>query len=238
MEENKFDVNLARMNGVLDNKTLRYRINGFAYACGIENVEIPSSYSMDSGKVLSNNIGVIFNSNKKKELHGQPHYYISVMENSSPISKCVTLNGEYGSLTFDFTNYYQKDKLDKKIVDIPFSISLNKVINKDTYRFDIETVDGIRTKFKIGKFHHFNDHTLHDEVVFYANVMDFSTVLKLIKSFANNPVLVFDTYNEIRNNKELLFTCGNVNKAICEDTNLDKPVGKIKKIVKTILKNK
>ena len=218
------------VNEIFNNKTLRYRINGFAYACKMENIEVPPSFVVENGEKLSRSVGVLFNTTeKKRDIDEEVHYFIATNEDHNPKCNSVTLSGQYGDLSFTFVNYYKKEKLDKKIIDLPFSISLEKKIDKDTYQFNIETVEDIRCKFKIAKYREYKSKTLYDDVVFYANVADFSKILKLVKSFVFNPVLVFNTYNEIDQNYKRIYTNHDLEKAIMQDEKLDKPVGKIKK---------
>ena len=227
MEDNNFDINLADMNDAFDNKTFRYRINGFAYACGMKDV------------VVNKDSGVVFNTNGFDNLHSDNDqgYFISVNKNEYPIGKTITLSGKYNDLNFTFINYYNKEKLDTKIRDLPFSIVLIKPIEMDTYRMEIETINGMQTKFAIYKYQEFKDRTLIDDVVFYANVMDFSKILKLVKSFVYNPKLVFNVYSDLEEKHRHIYTNTDLDKAILQDKKLDKPMSKIKKIVQRLVNN-
>ena len=237
MEEKNNWANLAKMCEEFNNKTFIYRINGFAHACKINNIEIPTNLVLNGGKVVPGNVGVLFNTKKSKQAGNETDYFISANSNTYPTGKTITLSGQYGDLTFSFINYYDKERLDKKIVDLPFAIYLEKKIDKYTYKFDIETVDGPKTKFTIIKYRELKDRTLYDDVTFYANVFDFSKILKLVKSFVYNPILVFNTYNEINQKYQHVYTNSELSKGIMQDESLDKPVGKIKKIVKRIINN-
>ena len=73
--------------------------------------------------------------------------------------------------------------------------------------------------------------------MFYANVMDFSKILKLVESFVYNPVLVFNTYNEIEKKYYHTYTYNELSKVAMQDEKLDKPMGKIKKMIKRITNN-
>ena len=221
-------LDLAGMSELFNNKTLRYRINGFAYACNMQDIGI-----LGNSRVIFNCAG--FDKYGKKKTNDEHSYFISVNEQTHHEKKGVVLKGQYDDLTFTFINYYNKEKLDKKIIDIPFYISLEKKIDKDKYQFDIETVDGMRTKFSIIKCTEYKNKTLHDDLCFYANVTDFSKVLKLIKSFVYNPKIYFDTYNELVKKKKIVFTNSMLCKMAMQDENLDKPVGKVKKIMKKIM---
>ena len=223
MEDEKFRINLASMNEVFNNKTLRYRINGFAYACNMQNIGI----MRDSGVLFDTNG---FNSKNESG------YFISTSKSDNPLGKSVTISGQYNDLFFIFTNYYKNENLDKRIIDLPFLISLSKKDEKSSYNLDIETIDKARTKITIYKLWE-ADCLFYDDVSFYVNINDFSKVLKLVKSFVLNPVLVFNTYDDMRKQYKMVYKSSDLNKAIIDDENLDKPMGKIKKIVKRISNN-
>ena len=231
--ENSNYVNLAGMNEVFDNKTFRYRINGFAYACGIKDISIVKNAGTLFDTEGFNNLNVIKSDNAG--------YLIAVNKNEYPTGKTVTLTGQYEDLNFTFTNYrvLNKDisKIDRKILELPFSISLFKNIDKDTYHLEIETVNDMETKFTITKSRDHKNKILSSRVSFYANVLDFSKVLKLVKSFVYNPILAFNTYIEVINNKKITITNSDLNKGIMQDECLDKPMGKIKKLVRRITNN-
>lgn len=231
MEEDVFNNNLADINEIFNNKTLRYRINGFAYACNMHDIGVVG----DSG-VLFNSEGFsrLCNKRNKKQEHS---YYISVSRDDNSKRKSVTLSGHYDDLFFTFVNYYNKERLDKKIIDLPFFISLQKIVDDETYEFIIKTVNDKQTQFSMTKYTEYKGRILHDDFFFYANVMDFSEILKLVKSFVYNPKLGFDAYNEIMEKQHIVFTNNMLNKMAMQDTKLDKPVGKIKKIVKRITNN-
>ena len=226
MENNDY-VNLAGMNEIFNNKTLIYRINGFARACNMHNIG-----------VLGNS-GVLFNTKKKSD--DIKYYIVANTSLKSEKGYGVNLSGYYGDLNFTFTNYrdLNKDisKIDRKILELPFSISLFKNIDKDTYHLEIETVNDMETKFTITKSRDHKNKILSSKVSFYANVLDFSKVLKLVKSFVYNPILVFNTYIEVVNNKKITITNSDLNKGIMQDECLDKPMGKIKKLVQRITNN-
>lgn len=74
-------------------------------------------------------------------------------------------------------------------------------------------------------------------IVFFVNVLDFSKVLKLVESFVDNPKLVYDTYNDIMEQKKIVFTNKDLNHGLTQDKKLDEPVGKIKKLVKILTNN-
>ena len=226
MEKNN-NVNLAAMNEIFNNKTFEYRINGFARACNMHNIEV------------LRNSGVLFNTKKKND--DIKYYIVASTGGKSEKGYGVTLSGYYGDLSFTFTNYRNLNKdiirIDRKILELPFSISLFKNIDKDIYHLEIETINGMETKFTITKSRDLKNKILSSKVSFYANVLDFSKILKLVKSFVYNPILVFNTYNEVINSKKITITNSDLNKAILQDENLDKPVSKIKKKIKNIIGN-
>ena len=244
MEDNKFNVNLANMDKSFNNKTLRYRINGFAYACGMKDIPvtkltaIEKIYWLDKGpyREIELDSGVIFSTHGDKRTCEGPNYFISVNKNEHGLfGKVILISGYYNDLSFAFTNYYDNKNIDKKVVELPFAISLAILIDKDNYTLNIDTVRGVETKFTISKYREFKKRTTSSTQTFYANVLDFSKILKLVKSFVYNPILFFDTYNELINSKKITITNSDLDKGLMQDENLNKPVGKIKKIIKTII---
>lgn len=239
MEDNKFDVNLASMDSMFNNKTLRYRINGFAYACGMKNINvlkltaIEKKYWLDKEpyKEIELDSGVIFSTYGNKRTCEGPNYFISV----NKYKHSIIISGYYNDLSFAFTNYYDNKNIDKRVVELPFSISLAILIDKDNYTLNIDTVRGVETKFTISKYREFKKRTTSSTRTFYANVLDFSNVLKLVKSFVYNPQLFFNTYSGIIESKKTVITNGDLNKGIMDDEKLDKPVGKIMKKIKSII---
>lgn len=229
MKENQNNINLADMNDAFNNKTLRYRINGFAYACNMRDIGITRRAG-----VLFNGSGL--NNYRNNKVINEHSYFISTSESSDKKVKSVSLSGQYNDLSFSFVNYYDHEKkLDRKIVDLPFSISLEKKVDDYTYQFDVKTDNGDRVKFIFTKYKEDKNRTLRDEVAFYANVLDFSKILKIVKSFVYNPQLVFNTYNEIMQQQHIVFTNNMLDKMVMQDANLDKPMGKIKKKIKSIV---
>ncbi len=217
MEDNK-KINLSKMNELFDNKTLIYRINGFAHAC-----------KMDDVKVIENS-EMIFNMTN-------PIYYIttSTVDNDSR-GQGITINGCYDDLFFSFTNFYKERKnLNRKIMELPFSIDLVKKIGEDTYELQVETINGMETRFNITKLQEYRDRTISTNTTFYANVREFGSVLKLVKSFVYNPVLVWIIYNEVINKKKIVLTGSDLQKGCMQDERLDKPICKTQKILKKII---
>lgn len=234
MEENN---QLAEMNEVFNNQTLTYRINGFAKACGMNNLFTAQRINKQ----------VLFN--KRKKDSKEENYYIVV--NPSIKEDGITISGYYGDLNFAFSNYYsENDDLDSDIVDLPFSISLYKTFGKvkpiidpkhvtrDTKDSDVLSAknytfhltiekEGEKTKFIIEKFQEKKSNTLYSRLAFYNNSIDFSEVLKLIRTFVYNPELVFITYGEVMKNKMVLFSNDEIDSAIMEDHSLDKPFEKV-----------
>ena len=216
--------NLSNISDLFKNKTLKYRIDGFAEACNMKNIGVVR------------NDGVLFNTKTKTD---DIKYYMAVNTCSNyQLGSGITISGYYGDLNFSFTNFRNLvEDLDRKIIELPFILSLFKKVDLDTYHLEIETVNGIETKFIITKSYEDKNKIIHSRLSFYANVTDFSIILKLVKSFVYNPQLVFATYNTIKEQKKIIFSGSELNKAIMQDENLDKPVGKIKKLIKNVIGN-
>ena len=243
MEEKDFKVKLSDMDTIFNNKTLRYRINGFAHACKMDDVEVIKNIAvnkpfwLESGPYEEHtvNSGVIFSTKGKKTCEG-PNYFIAVNKNDKgDFGKNITITGHYDDLNFSFVNYFDSKKLDKKVCELPFKISLAKLVGNDNFVLNIETVNGIETKITFSKYREHKKRTISYTRSFYVNILDFSNVLKLVKAFVYNPNLVFDIYNEVIDNKKIVFTGSDFKKAVMQDEKLDKPVNKVKKLVKNIV---
>ena len=244
--DNKYNVDLSGINRLFNNKTFNYRINGFAYACRIEGVETLSNIVLHADYV-----GGFRNMNKSDIEYGQTllgkkkngnseidYFFTATTAKDNNNIQSITLNGHYGDLRFTFTNYCKiKElyKLDKKVMDLPFSIHLAKAVDRDNYVLKIETVNGIETKFTYSKYREHKKRTISYTHSFYCNILDFESVLSFVKSFVYNPELAFSKCEEIRENKKVTYTENDLNKVVMKDANLEKPVGKVKKIVKTIM---
>lgn len=236
MKESSFSVDLASMDSIFNNKTLKYRINGFAYACKMDGIEVVKINAIKGPDVVELNSGVFFGKQENKRTCEGNNYFVAINKNKKGLfGKNVTISGYYGDLNFSFTNYYENKNIAKKVIEIPFKIALATVIDKDNYKMDIETMRDKETKITFSKYREHKKRTISYQHAFYTNIFDFSNVLKLIKAFVYNPELVFKTYNEVIAQKKMVFTGSDLSKALMQDTNLDKPLGKVKRIIKTII---
>lgn len=234
---------LAEMNEAFNNQTLTYRINGFAKACGMS--KLKTNIQRNSDSVL------FYRSKNKKNIEEDPSYYIAI--NKTTREEGLSISGYYGNINFVFDNYFDKDTdLDSKILDLPYSISLYKTFDNEeknmtpdtilystkdsdklsvryyTFHLTIENLCGL-TKFVIEKYQEGKSNTLFSTVAFYSGNTEFSKVLKLIKAFMYNPDLVYMTYAEVMKNKVVTFTKNEIDLAIMEDKELNKPRRKVKK---------
>ncbi len=231
--------NLADIDEVFNNKTLTYRINGFALACKMDNIQIKNKAVTSHSIAENTKLEQISNTIESDKNNDGSNYFIAVNKGNEQIKgKFVTISGHYDDLNFSFTNYYGKKNINKKIVEIPFQISLVKAINQDNYILNIETIDGIETQFILNKYREYKKRSISNKIVFYANILDFSNILKLVKSFVYNPQIVFDTYNEIKESKKITFTNSELTSAIMQNKMLDKPDGKVTKKIKKLFYNK
>ena len=90
MEDNNYNVNLADMDSIFNNKTLRYRINGFACACGMKDIlvtkltAIEKKFWLDKGpyREIELDSGIIFSTRGNKKTCEGPNYFISVIAHS------------------------------------------------------------------------------------------------------------------------------------------------------------
>ena len=203
--------------GELNSKTLEYRVSGFLYACGVHkenNYEYKPLIDIENGKAQR---GTTFCLNENDKLS-----VLVTKKRDSSYGDYINLEGESEDISFTFNNYYGNKKIDKKILEIPFFIEIR---NHD-YILKIKTIEKERVEFYI------EDSSICRYTHFYANILDFSKILKLVKSFVNDPEFVYSTYEEIMDNKKVTFTNGDIAKAIENDDKLDKPISKIMKKIK------
>jgi hypothetical protein len=142
--------------------------------------------------------------------------------------------GNYNDIEVSFTNFTDKDKNYNKINELPFRLSIVKNFNDYIYTMDIVTIANPKVKFIIRK----NSEKMMLPLVisFYANILDFSLILKLVKSFVVNPELVHTNYSEIIKQKSTGFTNGDLIKGITNDESLDEPVKGFKKLIRSLFK--
>lgn len=209
----------------LESKSLSYRIDSFIYACDMD-----LSDSLCVKGISKTRAEYI---NKKKDT-GNFQYDINFTRGyDHEKGNYFVLLGKYNDLVLLFANYFDKDKNKSRINEIPFHISLGKIYNDYAYQICFETVTASRVKITIKKSK--EDEMIPNSIVFQTNISDFSKVLKLVKSFVRNPELVYITYDEIMNRKEIMFTSSDFDVAIINDPKLDEPINKIEKILKKII---
>ncbi len=210
----------------LESKTLEYRINGFIKACDMD---------LEKG-VLSkdfshSNIEYVYTKNEEIEKPFDLKFFRS---NNEKEGSSLTLMGNYNDIEVSFTNFTNKDKNYNKINELPFRLSIVKNFNDYIYTMDIVTIANPKVKFIIRK----NSEKMMLPLVisFYANILDFSLILKLVKSFVVNPELVHTNYSEIIKQKSTGFTNGDLIKGITNDESLDEPVKGFKKLIRSLFK--
>ena len=212
--------------GELESATLKYRINGFIYAC---NMNLEDSICVK--RISPTRLPYI---NKKKE--EETSYDINfTLGRDREKGRSTILLGKYGDLNVYFVNYYDQDKRKDRVNEIPFQIVVAKMYHDYAYQIDIQTVSNSQVKFIIKKSK--ESEMLPGIVSFLANITDFSKVLKLVKSFVHNPELVFVAYDNVVNSKDIVFTTRDLNVALVKDEKLDKPTSKTGKILKKLLNN-
>lgn len=209
----------------LDSKTLEYRINSFIKACGINLENGIITKDISSNKLEYANI-------KCNEENYSINFYRTF---SYELGSGFTLLGEYQDLELSFINYYKKDKNKKKINNLPFKISVDKKIDDCSYTLDI-TGNKNRVKFIISM--NKAKSMLPSVISFYANVLDFGVILRLVNAFVTNPELVIDSYSEVIKKNSACFTNTDLYKGVSQDNSLDEPVEGIKKFVRTLFKQR
>ena len=217
-EELKKKINVEDLNS----KTLSYRINGFVYACNMK--------LEDAGwfKCFTQNKKPYIN---KHEDNKDVKYSINFgLSYDNQKGKFCAIIGKYNDLEVYFINYYDEDKKKDRINEIPFHISIKKGNNNSFYKLSINTMSRSSVYFDLEKKS--EKERFPNCLNFVAKNKDFSRILKLIKSFVDNPEIVFIAYNDVMSGKDIHFTKREMNAAIMEDKKLDKPTSKSAKILK------
>ena len=210
-----------------NSKTLSYRINGFIKACNMNLENSVCNKDISTHRLEYDKLEYVNNENNKIQ------YTINLTKNTSDDAK-VSLVGKYDDLSFSFINYIDEDEHYNKIRELPFRLSLTNEFDGFKYDLEINTISKYRTKFIIRKG---KEEMLIPYIIsFQANILDFSLVLKLIKSFVINPDLVFTSYSDVMNKKNPTITCSDLGKGIVEDESLNEPVKGIKKIIRSLFK--
>lgn len=208
----------------LNSKTLEYRINGFIYAC---NMDLANSECV---KYVSPNRTQFINkrNDDKYDIH-----FTRLCDREKGNS--FVLLGKYGKLNILFINYFAEDKRKGRINEIPFCVSLGTMYNNLAYQLDMNTISKSRVKLVLKKIK--EGEMIPNIINFEVNINDFSKVLKLVKSFVNNPELVFVAYREILNRKNVVFTNRELDVGLVVDEKLDKPTSKTQKILRKLTNN-
>ena len=204
----------------LDSETLRYRINGFVNACKM---------NLD-GCISAKGISItrtpyISIENDEDGLVYDIKYFRNYKHRNG---KSCVLSGKYNDIDFVFTNYFNRDRNKNRINEIPFSISLSNDYDGTGYFIGMVTTIDTMVQFIIMRF----NEKQTDKIVFYSSIDDFSSVLKIVRLFVENPEKVFNIYRDIMNEKEVIFTRGELNKALSDADELDKPKVKTRKKIK------
>ena len=197
MNENNWQIDLSKINSEFNNETMRYRINGFAYACGMNDVDV-----IPNTQILSRN--------EEKEKH---NYRIVAEKQYEEYDdfydlgyKIISLHGQYDNLKFCFTNLIHYDEnLSKKNKYLRFAIELKKAFDSDVYLLFISPVKGVPYKYKYSFIKKTIDNKLNKKIDVSECIRDFDKVLLLVKLFVDNPQLVYlkliyELYNEKNKN--------------------------------------
>ena len=212
----------------LYSKTLDYRINGFLKACNM-NLENSLCKKDISTHRLEYNKLEYFNKD-----NSEIQYSVKLTKNTGDDETRLTISGNYGDLKLSFSNYIDDDKNYDKISELPFNISLSKVVDNFKYDLEIVTLSKSRTKFIVRKG---NEKMIVPYIItFQANVLDFSIILKLVKGFVINPELVFASYKDVMEKKNPTLTCSDLGKGIVEDESLNEPVKGVRRVIRSLFK--
>ncbi len=234
---------LAKMNIIFDNETLRYRINGFAEACYMTELDLSRKRISDNIILKTRKLKRVVNAKgrieyvpctpeeeERRDLEKQTETIYYIVVNPSDYNKDfgngVNISGFYEDLNFSFTNYFDKnDNLDE-FKELPFSLTIYKKFNAETFCLEINTVKDNETIFTISKTDDLKTHIASEKISFYKNITNFSEVLKVIKSFVYCPEFIFINSSEIVKSRRVEFTTEELEKSLMNDENFDKPYTK------------
>ena len=208
---------------VLDSKTLNYRLNGFIYACGMDlsdgtNKQLVGGYELP-----------LF----ERTLTDSNNRVLLTWTRDTEKGDGVILDGEYNDLKCLFINYYEKDKNKNKVNQLPFIVSMKKKVDDTYYMLRMETDLAPRVQFYLATL---NGDVLN-ETVFYASVLEFSKILRIVQAFNNDPEMVFSKYAHTFDNKKVFFASRELNSVMQNDKKLDEPYSKFVKKIKMITNN-
>ena len=233
MEEFNFSKNLNTMLKMteLDSVTLAYCINGFMYACNVDtdNAIYKDVITRDDYKSAT----LTWNNDEDNHVRLS---FSKILDKKD--STFLAINGEYKGLKFDYLNNYDNEILGKNVKYLPFVIKLVKEHEGFLYDMKMELIDKRRVVFNLKRKSNSN-RILSYHRCFYANILEFSKILRIVKAFNDDPEMLFDTCNDIFINEvKPSLTNNQINKLGSKDDKLNEPVSsKIKKKIKLLLNN-
>ena len=178
--ETNYKENLAAIDSIFYNQTLKYRINGFAEACGMHDLQIvPDSHETH-----------------KEDEEGRVVYDITTSQSYKSAYLHYDLMGIYHDLCFVFGNIIrpgEKEVLDKKVYSLKYIMILEKHNPKNIYRLTLrpETFHYVLT-FEVKD----KEETKTNIMTLRANLKDIDKTFKLVKLFNANPEQLFDIFKE------------------------------------------
>jgi hypothetical protein len=183
MEEKEISSELAKISQRFDNATMRYRINGFAEACGLDDLEIEPN----KGESFKDGVYKIYTDEKVEQ---NPWNMTSEL--------LCKLYGRSEYVIFD-TAFARPNRLGlvDEVQNSPrFFISVDKIVDDGVYGLVIKPADVLGTyNFTFNKKDIYNK--IIDSFSIQTVVMDFEMVLRLIKSHVKNPQYVYEAYQEL-----------------------------------------
>lgn len=219
------------IESVLDNKIFRYRVNGLAVVCKMDELNENKRKSGDI-QILSGNC-----KNERDILAGKydfgkniPRYYITVRPvEDEEYGSGISFAGHYAELAFTFINFLNGNSNQSGLnsLDLPFSISLSKIVDEDNYIFEIQSVKGMdELAFKITKYREYRSHLVNSVCEFYHKVDNFDDILRILKYFNYNPE---DTYLKCRDKydkkkQRVIFEASELDDVMMSDENISGPV--------------
>lgn len=176
--ENKSNVNLAAIDSAYYNETMRYRINGFAEACGMKDIEF-----------VPNSCEAI-----KKDEEGREIYNITSEHINGSIVRFYNIIGHYYNLCFSFANVLRpgdQELLNKKNHYLKFIVLLDRFIDECEYKL---TIHPYYFHYVI-QFERINESRgITDNAMLNAHIRDIDKLFKIIKLYQANPPQFFELF--------------------------------------------
>ena len=198
--------------------TMEYRVNSFLKACNLD------LNNKEYEKILKQyehvfTRGLIYNFGTKDQFS-----IYAVKQQDDKFGDYIHINGKDKNMVFSFDNYYEERKIDKRILELPYRISIKKEFNGSIYEIKINGMYNGEFIFDICK----DDNSIS----FYTNPIELYKILKIVNSFVNNPMVVYDAYSDVMYSKKIMFSNKDLYKGSINGIEFEKPENKLVKKMK------